>query len=216
MKHLSILFIIIISTGCVIADPLCSRPGRETLTSIVRIATFDGGNASGVVVDQNMVLTVAHAINEDLIATVKYGEKSYIANVIATDIETDLALLSVETGDLEPVQLSRTQLKDFEPVWAIGFPLAREQMMSHGHFESDYNGRLYTSTYINSGSSGGGLLRCRAGIYELAGVVHGYVAYLEGDHYVNIGDSTSVPAEQILAFMDNSSALSHNLREGTW
>lgn len=206
MKYLLTPFIAILAGCATTVSSQCGLPGSETLTSIVRIASADGSNASGVVVDQDRVLTVAHAVDDGSTATVKYGEKSYKADVIATDANIDLALLSVETGDLEPVQLSTTQLQELEQVWAIGFPLAREQKMTIGLFQSDYNGRLYTSTHINSGSSGGGLLRCRAGTYELAGVVHGYVAYRDGDNLVNIGDSTSVPAKQILAFVSDASS----------
>ena len=213
MKYL-LIPLILISTGCATTiHPQCGLPGSETLTSIVRIATDDGSNASGVVVDQDRVLTVAHAVGDGSTAMVKYREKSYKADVIATDTKTDLALLAVETGDLEPVRLSTTQLKVFEQVWAVGFPLALEQKMTLGLFQNDHEGRLYTSTHINSGSSGGGLIRCRGGIYELAGVVHGYVAYRDGDNYVNIGDSTSVPAKQILAFMDGAARRPSENRE---
>lgn len=182
----------------------CTLPGSETMTSIVRIATSNGGNASGVVIGQDRVLTVAHAVDEDAEMMIRYGGDTYQAAVLALNIEKDLALLTADTGSLEPIMLTDARLKRMEQVWAVGFPLALEQKLTIGLFQAMNNGRLYTTTHVNSGNSGGGLLRCRAGTFELAGIVHGYVAYLDGDSYINIGDSTSVPATQIESFLQGA------------
>ena len=179
----------------------CSIPGSETMTSIVRIVTSNGVNASGVVIEKDRVLTVAHIIDEDADIMIQYSGHSYQAEVLASNNENDLALLATNTGNLKPIVLTSARLKRLEQVWAVGFPLALEQKLAIGLFQAMDNGRLYTTTHVNSGNSGGGLLRCRDGAFELAGIVHGYVAYLDGGNYVNIGDSTSVPVAQIETFL---------------
>lgn len=179
----------------------CSIPGSETMTSIVRIVTSNGVNASGVVIEKDRVLTVAHIIDEDADMMIQYSGDSYHAEVLASNDENDLALLAANTGSLKPIILTGVRLERLEQVWAVGFPLALEQKLTIGLFQSVDNGRLYTTTHVNSGNSGGGLLRCRDGAFELAGIVHGYVAYLDGGKYVNIGDSTSVPVAQIETFL---------------
>jgi hypothetical protein len=87
-------------------------------------------------------------------------------------------------------------------VWAIGFPLALDMAVTQGRFQRVANGKLYTSAWITAGVSGGGLMRCHHGAYELAGIMRDYVAFLRGDSYVNASQSTSTPAASILAFLD--------------
>lgn len=202
MRHLLVCLLLSL-VGCMPAiKPQCTSPDRATLSSITRVVTFDGGNASGVVVGKGRVLTAAHVVSQQKTVLVRIGDAYYEAAVLALDDETDLALLAVDTGDLKPVRMSMGALREFEQVWAVGYPLAREQSTTPGRFQGVANGRLYTTAQIDNGYSGGGLLRCNAGAYELAGVVHGFVAYQQGDDYVNIGDSTSVSSDQILAFIE--------------
>ncbi|MDX2486687.1 MAG: serine protease [Gammaproteobacteria bacterium] len=182
----------------------CTLPGSETMTSIVRIATSNGGNASGVVIGKDRVLTVAHAVDEGAEMMIRYSGDTHQAEVLALNIKNDLALLAADTGSLEPIMLTDGKLKRLEQVWAVGFPLALEQKLTIGLFQTINNGRLYTTTHVNTGNSGGGLLRCKDGAFELAGIVHGYVAYLDGGSYINIGDSTSVPATQIESFLQGA------------
>lgn len=184
----------------------CNSTMGQPQTSTVRISTSDG-SASGVVVAENRVLTVAHALNGLTETEVVFGSTSALALVIAIDEYNDLALLAVETGNIPPMRLANLDLERNELVWAIGFPYARSQKTSLGLYQNMFQGRLYTSAHINSGSSGGGLFRCHTGSYELAGIIHGYIAFLDGEKIINSGDSTSVPAKQIRAFIKNADQL---------
>lgn len=178
---------------------LCASPNGETLAAIVRVSTTEGDQSSGVVIGHNRVLTVAHAINPDFFTSVEIGNEFQAAEVLTMDAGTDLALLSVPTAGVKPIQLSTRQLSLTEPVWAVGYPLANQLTISSGNYKRRMNGRLYTSTHTDAGSSGGGLLVCNvAGQYELAGLVYSYVAYYNGEHYVNTGDATSITVADIL------------------
>lgn len=184
---------------------VCLVPGPETRAAIVRIATSTGSNASGVIVGQGQVLTVAHALDDigttDTHVSVEIAGQFREAKVLRIDLEKDLALLSVDTADLKPANMGTKSLSELEQVWAVGFPLALEQRTTLGLFQRLDGGRLYSNAHVNSGSSGGGLFRCQGGAYELVGVLRAFIAYKIGDELVNIGESTSVPADQIVSFL---------------
>ncbi len=202
MKTIFYFLALLSLAGCALTtSQQCQLPDENVRSSVVRIAAPDGSTASGVIIAKNRVLTVAHAVEDASSVMVEVDGKFQVATVLGTDADNDLALLSVATNELAPMPVSSTMLRESEAVWAIGYPLALEQKMSLGLYQNMFNGRLYTSAHINSGSSGGGLLRCQAGSFELAGVVHGYVAQRAGSDYVNIGDSTSVPARKIQDFI---------------
>ncbi|MDH3646116.1 MAG: serine protease [Gammaproteobacteria bacterium] len=180
----------------------CQTPNSIVLSSVVRVATGDGGDASGVVVSDGRVLTAAHVVVDAGMTLVRVNEEYRKASVMAIDQSSDLALLAVDTGYLTPVQLSHDDLNSYEEVWAIGFPLALDQVTTHGFFRNESQGRIFTSAPINAGASGGGLIRCLNGSFELAGLIRGYGAYRVGNELIPMRDlSIHTPAEQILSFV---------------
>lgn len=192
--------------GCTTpAKDVCRIPDQETRASIVRVTTAAGSNASGVIVRPGQVLTVAHALDDvataDTSIRVEIEGQVRVAKVVTVDAEKDLALLSVDTGRAKPARLGTEGLSELEQVWAVGFPLALEQRTTLGLFQGVNEGRLYSNVHVNSGSSGGGLFRCESGVYELVGVLRAFIAYRVGDELVNIGESTSVPIDQVLVFL---------------
>jgi S1-C subfamily serine protease len=185
--------------------PECLQPGLETRASVVRVATDVGAHGSGVVIGRNRILTAAHVVFDAGATRVALDDETYEpAQLIALDRSTDLALLDAETGSIAPVPITHRALAAYEDVWAIGFPLALDMAVSQGRFQRSANGKLYSSAWITAGVSGGGLMRCNHGSYELAGIMRDYVAFLRGDSYVNASQSTSTPAEAILAFIDHA------------
>lgn len=75
-------------------------------------------------------------------------------------------------------------------------------MTSEGILQDFREGALYTSASIDSGQSGGGLLSCNDGAWEMLGMLRGYGAYLQGGHYVKIENhSVSVAAATINQFL---------------
>lgn len=179
----------------------CHLPGPETLASIVRIATADGSNGSGIVIGENLVLTAAHVVDDGSTALVTVEDERHEAAVLSLEDEIDLALLAVRTGALRPVPISDEILLEREPVWAIGFPLALAQATTSGVFGDVKSGRLWTTARIDSGTSGGALLHCVGGTHRLAGLVRGFVAFQRDHGIENTGISTSVPSGEIVGFL---------------
>ncbi|NNC54911.1 MAG: trypsin-like peptidase domain-containing protein [Pseudomonadales bacterium] len=182
-------------------DPGCHLPDSRALSHIVQLRGDNGGHASGVVIRKNLLLTVAHAIaGENRVFADIHGELQETLPLIINE-SRDLALLQVDTGVLQPIAIAASPLSRHERVWAIGFPLGKNQRTSHGVLTDNENGLLYTTAHINQGTSGGGLLRCANGEnneYELAGIVRAYIADVTANQPINTGDSVAVGKAPIL------------------
>ena len=179
----------------------CAEPGHDTLSSVVRVATHSGSEASGVVIAPDRILTAAHVVKHEADVLVHVHGRYLPASVIARDIENDLALLMADTGHLRPIRISNRHLLTAEPVWTVGYPLALELTTNFGRYQQHVNGAIHSSAGTNAGASGGGLLQCERGRYELAGMIRGYGAYWHAGELKRIEDlSISVPAETISSF----------------
>jgi len=187
-----------------VAAPECVWPDDKALEAILPVATDHGSHASGVVFAPNRVLTAAHAIDGAGKYFVRVEEGFRSATLIHIDRQNDLAVLSVNTHNIKPMPLSAAQPSQSQMVWAVGFPKAQGKTTSSGVFQRNRSGALHTSAPIDSGQSGGGLLTCEHGHYQLLGMLRGYGAYLSGDRYVKLQNhSVSVAAATIQAFIGN-------------
>lgn len=187
------------------SQSLCSGPDDRALSAVLPIATDKGSHASGVVFAQNQVLTAAHAVQGASRFFVRTGADFRRANLISVDHDSDLAVLAIDTGDIQPLPLSRGALALSEPVWAVGFPRASGLTTSSGVFQRLDGGAVHTSASIDSGQSGGGLLRCHRGRYAIAGMLRGYGAYRSGDGFVKLRNhSVSVAAGTIRRFLQST------------
>lgn len=179
----------------------CNSPGTETLSSVIRVATHSGSEASGVVIARNRILTAAHVVRDESDVLVYVQGVYRPAMVVARDRENDLALLMADTGALQPIRISQRHLLTAEPVWTVGYPLALELTTNFGRYQQHVDGAIHSSAGTNAGASGGGLLHCESGEYELAGMIRGYGAYWHAGELRRIEDlSISVPADTITSF----------------
>ena len=183
----------------------CQQPDATTLRAIVPVATDHGSHASGVVFAEGLVLTAAHAVKGANNFFVRVEEVYRRASLILVDHSNDLAVLSVKTDAIQPITLAPSEPLESQPVWAVGYPRAQEMMTSTGVFQRNREGDLHTSASIDSGQSGGGLLSCQHGRWQLMGMLRGYGAYLSGDRYVKLENhSVSVGATTIHRFLNSS------------
>lgn len=184
----------------------CSRPDSQTLQAILPVATDSGSQASGIVYEKNRVLTAAHAVAEGAQLFVRIDEAYRPADLLHIDKVNDLAVLAVDTQEIQPLNIAiGIEPVESQPVWAAGYPRAQAMMTSSGILQDNHDGALHTSATIDSGQSGGGLLACTDGAWELLGMLRGFGAYMEGDHYVKIKNhSVSVAAATIQQFLSTS------------
>jgi len=186
----------------VVAAPECVWPDDKALEAILPVATDHGSHASGVVFASNRVLTAAHAIEGagQFFVRIEGGFRK--ATLLLIDRANDLAVLSVDTQNIKPMPLAAAMPSQSQMVWAVGFPKAQGKTTSSGVFQRNRAGALHTSAPIDSGQSGGGLLSCEQGSYQLLGMLRGYGAYLSGDRYVKLQNhSVSVAAATIQRFI---------------
>lgn len=182
--------------------PVCAQPDASTLQAILPVATDHGSHASGVVYATNRVLTAAHAVQGGGQFFVRIDEAFRAAELLMVDHVNDLAVLVVNTQSIRPLHLSGFDPAEAQPVWAVGYPRAQAMMTSTGVVQSNRAGALYASASIDLGQSGGGLLVCEDGAWEMLGMLRGYGAYLKGDHYVKLTNhSVSVAAATITEFL---------------
>ena len=167
------------------------------------IAGEDGSYASGVVINQNRVLTAAHALSPAHRVYVRIGGQYRQARIMLLDRREDLAMLSVDTTGIVPLPVAAADPGTDEPVWAVGYPRAKAKETTPGKLTKNAAGSLHASASIDLGQSGGGLLLCNNGSYILGGMLRGYGAYVRGDEFVKLKNhSVSVGASTIQRFFN--------------
>jgi serine protease Do len=145
---------------------------------------------SGFIVDgKGFIITNAHVVEDAAKVTVSLqnGEK-YVAKIIGTDEETDLAVLKIETGrELSIVKLGDSDAIEVgEWVLAIGSPFGLEQTVTAGIISKikrqtdafkQFQKFIQTDAAINRGNSGGPLLNMKG---EVVGI-NSQIATTSGD-----------------------------------
>jgi serine protease Do len=157
------------------------RQQRRALTSV----------GSGFIVDsKGLILTNAHVVEDSARVTVRLqsGEE-YVATIVGTDRETDLAVLRINAGrELPTVRLGDSkavQVGDW--ALAIGSPFGLAQTVTAGIISQTNRATPYATVFqkfiqtdaaINRGNSGGPLVNMRG---EVIGV-NSQIASTTGDY----------------------------------
>lgn len=146
---------------------------------------------SGFIVDkEGYILTNAHVVEEASRITVKLDSgEEFIAKVVGTDEETDVAVLKIETGkDLPFVKLADSEnAKVGDWVLAIGSPFGLTRTVTAGiisqtkretPYASVFQKFIQTDAAINRGNSGGPLVNMNG---EVIGI-NSQIATSTGDY----------------------------------
>ena len=136
-----------------------------------------GNMGSGFVYkDDGYIITNHHVVDDAERVTVTFLDgESYIAKIIGTDADLDIAVLKVEIGStyLQPIPIGdSSHLKVGEPIAAIGNPFGLSGSMTSGIIsqigrllpqDSGYSipDVIQTDAAINPGNSGGPLLNMK-------------------------------------------------------
>jgi len=134
---------------------------------------------SGVIISaQGYVLTNNHVIDgADEIRVLLADGRSSRATVVGTDVDTDLAVLHIEMGDLPSIVIGDSgELRVGDVSLAIGNPFGVGQTVTFGIISATgrdqlgitaYEEFIQTDAAINPGNSGGALINARG---ELIGI----------------------------------------------
>lgn len=192
-----IVVLVAFRTDPAVAEEVCSPFALNALQgSIVEVVTHPGSHATGVVLDKDRVVTVAHALAVGAEIRVWIKGSQQRATLEAIHEGYDLAILHVNTEDSPPIPLSLDQLFVQEPVWVLG-----QGKISEGKFLRNKVTGIVTSAMIAGGDSGAALLHCGRAGYEVSGIVHSYLGRLQPDGIENLGFSVSVPAQAVRNFL---------------
>ena len=154
---------------------------RSVKPSDSRFFTFDmpGSSGSGVIISQDgYIVTNFHVIEgSESIEVTLSDKREYKASVVGYDTSTDLALLKIDTENLNYIQFADSdKLRVGEWVVAVGNPFNLESTVTAGIVSA--KGRninilddayriesfIQTDAVINPGNSGGALVNTRSGL----------------------------------------------------
>ncbi len=163
---------------------------------------------SGVIVDakEGFVLTNNHVIAgaDDISVTLSDG-RSFEAEVIGTDPDTDLAMVRIPADDLQALSFAdsnRLRVGDF--VVAVGNPFGLGQTVTSGIVSAlgrigfrglEFQNFIQTDASINPGNSGGALINLRG---ELVGINSAIFTPSGG----NVGIGFAIPSDMARYVMD--------------
>ena len=162
---------------------------QQCLPTTVSIAVEnrDGsGSGSGVVLTQDgYIITCAHVIDDQASAEVTTNDgKTYPAQLVGSDAQTDLALLKIDATGLTPATVGNSDsLKVGESVMAVGNPLGElggtvtsgivsalnRSVSIQGSSSVNTMSLIQMDASVSPGNSGGGLFNMNG---ELVGIVN--------------------------------------------
>jgi S1-C subfamily serine protease len=126
------------------------------------------GLASGVIVDRDgYIVTNYHVIEEaSQLAVARTTGTLYLAQVVGSDPESDLALLKIDADDLQPIAFADVNdVVAGDVVLAVGNPFGIGQTVTQGIVSAIVRRRMepvdnfvQTDAAINPGNSGGALI----------------------------------------------------------
>lgn len=187
---------------------------------VVLVKTPSGLGSGFMIHQDGYLITNDHVVAGETQVTVTVfanGEKGMDkqtwenVKIVALNSDLDLALLKIETPDgrkFPTVPLGDSdELKQGQPVFAIGAPLGLERSVSQGIISLKNrleDGRMYiqTTTQINPGNSGGPLFNLRG---EVVGVNNMKIVAAGAE-----GLGFSIPSAVLKAFLKNRDAFAYD------
>lgn len=189
---------------------------------VVLVSSPSGLGSGFFVTSDGHVVTNFHVIEGETLIAIdvirKVGDERRRdrfeeVKILALDPYRDLALLKAPLPpDYTPVVTyvrEQDDLRDGEPVFAIGNPAGLERSVSEGIVSKRnrfWAGRLFiqTSAAINRGNSGGPLFNLRG---EVVGVTNMILTETEGLNF-------AIPARYVIDFLRNRDAFAYNSESG--
>jgi serine protease Do/serine protease DegQ len=172
-----------------------SQPRERQINSLGSGVIIDG--AEGYVVTNHHVIENADEINVRL-----HDGRSFVAEVIGTDPEADIAVIQIPSSDLYGIAIGDSEgLRVGDFVVAIGNPFGLGQTVTSGIVSAKgrsglglegYEDFIQTDASINQGNSGGALVNLHG---ELVGI---NTAILGGRGGGNVGIGFAIPVDMAM------------------
>lgn len=182
MKKLLFAIVLFLGMTCV----LCSQ---TPLQRNVYVST-KGGHGTGIIVFQDMVLTVFHNLQVD--SDIKVNGK--VAKIIKVDPKHDLCLLYFKTPDGTTPIVFCTKFQPVDEVACIGNPLDHTGVILLGRIFDYKRNFIFTDAHILPGFSGGGM-------YNEKGQLLGMIVAVEGVKGLGYPYAIAIPSSTIVKFL---------------
>jgi serine protease Do len=157
-----------------------------------------GGGSGFIIRGNGLIITNHHVIEDaDEIVVRLYDRREFVAELVGSDPETDVALLRIDAEELPTLEFGDSEaLRPGEWVIAIGSPFQFEQSVTAGivsakgrtQWRQQYVPFIQSDVAINRGNSGGPLI-------DTDGHVVGINSWILSSSGGNIGLSFSIPIE---------------------
>ena len=164
-----------------------------------------GGGSGFIVEEDGLIITNHHVIEDaDEIIVRLSDRREFVAELVGSDAETDVAVLRIEAEDLPTLEYGDSStLRPGEWVIAIGSPFQFEQSVTAGivsakgrtQGQQQYVPFIQSDVAINRGNSGGPLI-------DTNGRVVGINSWILSSSGGNIGLSFSIPIETATSTID--------------
>lgn len=180
---------------------------EETYNSVVVVYT-DTGVGSGFAIEENLLLTNAHVVEDNKTVTINlYNDSPIKGTVIKIDNNKDLALIQTKKS-LPVLDINKEKISIGDEVYAIGAPKDMPYTMTKGIISAldrqiGKNSYIQLDASVNSGNSGGPLL-------DSNGKVIGVITLKASDAE---GIGFAIPVSDMLAFIDGVETLPENTPE---
>ncbi len=176
-----------------------------------RKPTFAVG--SGFIVDKSgLILTNAHVVDGSSRISVRLqnGEE-FLASIVGTDEETDLAVLKISAGsDLPTIRFGDSEaIQVGDWVLAVGSPLGLAQTVTAGiisqtrrqtPYSSPFQRFIQTDAAINRGNSGGPLVNMRGEVIGINSQIATSVGEYTGIGFAFPSNEASIVFRQIISY----------------
>ena len=165
---------------------------------------------SGVIIEKGRVLTNYHVVAaaDEILVTLDDGHQLR-GEILGTDPDTDLAVISIEEHDHQPLAIANMQTTRVgDVVLAIGNPYSIGQTVTQGIISATGRDRVGLSTYenfiqtdaaINPGNSGGALINTRGEIVGINSAIFSQSGSYQGISFAIPIDLAITVVKQILA-----------------
>ncbi len=175
---------------------------QAVLPSLVVVRRNRLGAGAGILWSEDgLVLTNAHVVGRQAPVVLLQDDREFEARVVARDPEVDLALLSIDAGNLRSLRLAPDSPRVGEWVFAFGHPWGQRNIVTHGIvsallFVQNRRGErlpiVRSDVPLAPGNSGGPLVNARGEVVGINAMIVG------GDQ------SVSLAAPVVRDFVANS------------
>lgn len=160
---------IIANSGCLGREITSEPPAAETEDNTdqkalevglsARNAVIKVGGGTGWVVDDGLAVSCSHVVADETVSIETFGGQTQVGTVQHRDEAIDLAVIALDTANIEPIGLSPGTVSNTDPVIKVGHPNAvGSWIVSYGHVVVLQAGKIITDVPCGPGDSGSPLL----------------------------------------------------------